>query len=143
MLKLPTDKNNHGISIIEVMVAITIFSIGLLTIITAFPLALKISNQSSQTTVAINLAQAKIEEIFYLDYENVPLGTIEVKHRLANENNNPFYYYQRETLSSYVDNDLNESANETGIKKITSTVYWPGMFGQEKTTQIILLVSQK
>ncbi|MBI5765667.1 prepilin-type N-terminal cleavage/methylation domain-containing protein [Candidatus Falkowbacteria bacterium] len=133
-----------GFTLLEVMIAITILIIGILAVARIFPLALKVAKSAEQATIAINLAQAKIEEIFYLDYDNIPIGAIEAKHRLADDMQNPFYYYQRQTVAEYVDSDLNYSATETGLKKITVTAYWrSSVLALEKSRDLIILISKK
>ncbi|MFA6421986.1 MAG: prepilin-type N-terminal cleavage/methylation domain-containing protein [Candidatus Buchananbacteria bacterium] len=136
--------NNKGISLIEALVSIAIIIIVILAISQIFPLALKISNHAEQETIATNLAQAKIEETFSLNYENIPTGINEAKHRLSTDPNNPFYYYQRQTDVQYVDVDLNDSASDTGLKKITTTVYWQSpIFKTEKNVNLIILISKR
>jgi Tfp pilus assembly protein PilV len=137
-------KNNRGISMIEAVLAIAVLMIGVLSIINIFPVALKISRTSEQETVAANLAQAKIEEMFQSGYDNIAIGTIEAKHRLATAIDNPFYYYERQTEAIYVDGNLADSASPTGLKKITVTVYWTTpQLNIEKNLVVTILISQK
>ncbi|HLD28062.1 MAG TPA: hypothetical protein VJB67_00425 [Patescibacteria group bacterium] len=136
--------NNQGITIIEVLVTITVVVVGLMAIVQTFPVAFKLSRTSEQATIATNLAQAKIEEMFYLDYDNIPIGVAEARHRLSSNPDNQFYQYQRETSVEYVDGDLNPSMSETGIKKVTVTTYWNSViFSMEKSISIIILISEK
>jgi len=118
--------------------------IGILALVNLFPLAFKVNTLAKQSTVATNLAQAKIEEMFYLDYDNISIGTIEAKQRMSTDSDNPFYYYQRETIVEYVDGNLNTSATETGIKKITVNCYWDNaLLLTEKNIQLAILISEK
>jgi len=124
--------------------AIAILSIGLLIIIRIFPLTAKMSKTAEQSTIAANLAQAKIEEMFALGYDNITIGTLESKHRLGSTIDNPFYQYQRQTITEYVDGNLNHSATETGLKKISVTVYWTSQTtGLERSLPVNVLISQK
>lgn len=137
-------RSNKGISLLEAVMAIAVISIGILSIVTLFPLALRISRNAEQETIATNLMQAKAEELFSLGYDNIPIGTIEAKHRLSTDPNNPFYAYWRQTVSQYVNADLNYSAGATGIKKITITSYWISpRINIEKNDSLIILISQK
>ena len=54
-------KNGAGFSLLEVMVAVIILGFGLLAIMHLFPIGLKASKISQDTTLASFLAQAKIE----------------------------------------------------------------------------------
>lgn len=144
MSRLINPSNNQGVTIIEAMFAVTVLMIGVIVATSVFPAALKISRNAEQETVAANLAQAEIEQMFQLGYENITVGTIESKHRLSANSNNPFYNYQRQTISTYVDSSLNNSATATGLKKITVTVYWttPNL-GLEKNLPISVIISQR
>lgn len=136
--------NKNGITILEVIVSIAIILLIILILINIFTLALKITRAAEQTTVATNLAQAKIEELFYFNYDYLPIGTIEPRHRLASNPENPFYHYERETTVSYVDQNLNPAASETGLKKIETKVYWKNpIFFWERDVNLIILISQK
>lgn len=145
MLKLEI-KNNKGISLVEAIVCIGLITLIIITIIKLFPIALKLGSDATKVTIATNLAQAKIEECFYNDYENLIVSStpMEVKHRLASDPANPFYAYQRATTVEYVDSNLNHSATETGIKKISTIVYWQSpVLKNEKRVELRILISKK
>ena len=136
--------NQRGLTLLEAAIAIAVLLIGVLNIVQIFPLSFKLGKTAEQTTMAINLAQAKIEELFYLGYDNLVVGTVEPKHRLAADSTNPFYHYQRQTDIEYVDQNLNYSAGETGLKKITVTVYWyHPLLKNESSQETIILISKK
>lgn len=136
--------NQKGLGLIEVLIAIALVLIGLLSLIQIFPLALNVNSSAEQTTIATNLAQAKIEQLFYLDYENITLGAIEAKSRLAADPNNPFYQYWRQTEVEYVDGNLNQSETETGIKLATVTIFWRNPISHlEKSLVFKIIISKK
>lgn len=137
-------KNQQGLSLIEALLAVAVLMIGVLVTINIFPAALKISKNAEQETVAANLAQAKIEEMFSLGYDNIAVGTIEARHRLSADAANPFYNYERQTVAAYADGDLNDSAAATGMKKITATVYWVAPhLGISKSLPVSVLISER
>ena len=124
--------------------AITILSIGILTLAKLFPLSLAVSNTAEQTTIAANLAQAEIESIFYTGYDNITTtAMIEIKHRLSNDSQNPFYNYQRQTQAQYVDNNLNTTTTNTGLKKITVTAYWNNRVLNREKSQVFTILINK
>jgi Tfp pilus assembly protein PilV len=142
MLKLLINK--RGLSLIEATIAVAVLSVGLLAIIQLFPTSLKMSRTAEQSTIAANLAQAKVEELFSLGYENINVGTIEAKHRLSSDPENPFYYYQRETITEHVNGNMSNSASATGMKKISVTVYWNSPhLSMERSLPVYALISQK
>jgi len=133
-----------GISILEAMIAISLLLLGILALTKIFPLALKIGQTAEDSTIAANLAQAKLEELFSWSYENIPLGAIEPRHRLSADASNPFYRYERETDVSYVDADLNPTPSATGLKQITAVVYWQSrILSTEKNIEVKLLMVEK
>lgn len=136
--------NNKGITLLEAMITIMVIMIGILSLAKIFPVAYKINKTSEQATVAVNLAQAEIENLYYLQYDNIAPGTVEVKHRLSNIVTDQLYNFQREVLAEYVDADLATAATDTGLKKIIVTIYWydPSL-KIEKNTQLISLISKK
>ena len=136
--------NPFGFSLVETLVAVAVLLIGILAISVAFPFALKVGQSAEQATIAANLAQAKIEETFQLGYDNLSVGTIEAKHRLAETSADPFYYYQRKTEVEYIDGNLNHSDTETEMKKITTTVYWySSVVHAEKDVSLAIIISRK
>ncbi|MFA5021033.1 MAG: hypothetical protein WC517_03170 [Patescibacteria group bacterium] len=144
MSKRNEKTDQRGVSIVEAMLAVAVLMIGVLAAINIFPAVLKISKNAEQKTIAANLAQAAIEQAFQTDFDNLAIGDIEPKHRLAADSANPFYDYQRETVAVYVDGNLNVSAAATGLKKITATVFWGSSYlGLEKSLPVSILISQK
>ena len=93
--------NNQGITLLEAMITIVVIMIGVLTLANIFPIAFRVGESAQQATLATNLAQAKLEELFSLNYDNIAIGTIEVKGRLSANPSDYLYNYQRETLNQY------------------------------------------
>jgi Tfp pilus assembly protein PilV len=136
--------NNKGVSLVEAMVSVAILATGLLSIATLFPLIIKTSKTSEQETMAANLIQAKVEELFNYGYDNLKTGTIEPKSRLSQDPTNPFYNYQREVKIEYLDGNLNNSTSETGLKKITVTVYYnTSHLNLERALPVTVLIVKK
>lgn len=136
--------NNKGISLLEATITIAVIMLGILMLSKVFPVAFQVGRSAEQATIATNLSQAKLEEMFYLDYDNISIGTIETKARLSSNPASPFYGYQRETVVDYVDSSLNTSVTETGMKRITvNTYYNSSRLSTEKSVELILLISEK
>ncbi len=141
---LKSINNKRGITMIEAVLAVAVLTIGILGIIKLFPLALKISKNAEQETVAADLAQAKIEELFSLGYESIGTSTIEARHRLATSTQNPFYNYERQTVVTTVDSNLNTSTADLGLKKITVTVFYHlPTINTSSSLPVTILISQK
>jgi len=137
-------KKQYGLSLIEIVVALTILGVVFIGLVQSFPFGLSVSKEGSDLTTASFLAQSKIEELISLNYENIIVGTIEPKARLSADPSNYYYYFQRETIVSYVDGSLNEVGGDQGMKKISTTVYFINAVSKtEKNYNITSLVSRR
>lgn len=68
--------NNKGFTIVEVMIAIAILTIGLLSVASMQIGAIKGNHFSDNTTCALTLAEDKMEELLSLDYNNLELNDV-------------------------------------------------------------------
>ncbi len=136
--------NNRGMSLIEIMVALLILMVAFIGLIQAFPFSRTIVKTAENSTKASYLAQDELEQLLALSYENIPVGTVEAKQRLSADPTNYLYYFQRQTIVSYLDGNWQTSANDTGMKKISVTVYYSNSISrQENSYAISALASQR
>jgi len=136
-----TKKLQKSFTLIELLVAVFIFSLGILGILTMFPLGAKIVRSSQRAAVATQLNQAKFENIISQSYQSIAVG-----NTLESPLPSPFSSFRRETTITYIDpgTGLTEVSTDKGIKKIEITVYWKSMFGVgEESIKIISLISQR
>jgi prepilin-type N-terminal cleavage/methylation domain-containing protein len=68
-------KNAAGFSVIEIMVAVVIFSIGVLGLGALFPLAIRNVNQSAMMTRATQYAKSKMEDLMDAGAPTVTSGS--------------------------------------------------------------------
>ncbi len=102
--------NNSGFTLMEVLVAMLILSVGLLgtaALITGIINSNKLSNRISTATV---LAQDKIEEIKGLNYSSVVSETKAPMPSL-------YAHYEREVI-------VTPNSPSSGMKTVNVTVYW-------------------
>jgi len=128
-----------GLTIIELMIAIFILAVGLIGVLSAFPLGAQLENSAQMATTAIQLAQAKMEDIISKPYEDI--GS-EAKQTLAS----PFSAYSRETEITYFNPDNPEviPTEDMGIKKIKVTVSWKSALGSSsKKVEIFSLIAKR
>jgi prepilin-type N-terminal cleavage/methylation domain-containing protein len=134
----------RGFSLIEIMVAFAILSVSFLAIMASFPFGVSINKEAENNTIAANLAQKKIEEVISSEYVNIAVGEIESKHRLASSTADYLYNYQRETTANYLDSNLTATTTDTGLKKISTTVYYTNSISKsEKSYNTTTIISQK
>ena len=130
-------------SLLEIMVSLSILALTFIALMQSFPTALTINKTSENSTKASYLAQEKLEELNSLGYNNITVGTIEAKHRLSDNQGDYLYYFQRQTIVDYFDGNLQNSASDTGLKKISVTVYYTNALSKtEKSYSTVTLMSQ-
>lgn len=131
----------NGFTLIELIITIFVLSVGILAILTMFPLGIKIINSSKMAVTGIQLGQEKIEEIISLSYEAISVG-----ENIEAELPSPFNQYRRETRINYVDPSLNlqETSIDKGTKKIEVTVSWkPSLATSRKSIELTTIISKR
>lgn len=67
-------RNEKGASVVEIMVALLIFGIGLVAAIRVLPESSAKTTRSRNKTIAVNIAQEKVEELMASGYQAADLG---------------------------------------------------------------------
>jgi len=135
-------QSKKGITLIELLLAIFVFTVGILSVSQTFPLGIHIQKSAQMDTVANQLCQSKMEEIFALSYGEMALGISEESYGSITS----FVSYKRRTEISYFDpnNPSVPPALDSGIKKVKITVFWHSPMGvSEKQVAITNLIAQK
>jgi type II secretory pathway pseudopilin PulG len=136
-------KDKSGLSMLEIIVAISIISVVFFSLMNIYPLGVSITGSAEEETVAGFLAQEKIEYLRSREYEEVGVGVVESKHRLSSDKNNYLYDYWRETEVEHVDNNLDKVSGSTGLKRVVSTIYYiDSITKQEKKYSLATLISE-
>jgi prepilin-type N-terminal cleavage/methylation domain-containing protein len=107
--------NNQGYSLIEVFIAMVVLSIVLLGMAGLINITVTINRNSADKTVAITLAQDKMEETIakgYLNLSSTNQTITEAYDAIAN-----YLSYRRIT-------DIKMNNPDTDMKLITVDVYW-------------------
>lgn len=131
-------------SLIETMVALLILMVAFISLIQSFPFSQNMVKTAENSTKASYLAQNELEQLLALNYDNVPVGTIEAKQRLSGDSSNYLYDFQRDTTVNYLDSNWQISVSDTGIKKISVTVYYTDSISKKENSYTVsTLVSQR
>ena len=69
-------KPKDGFTLIEIIIAVFMISLSIAAILAIFPAGIKINSSSQMESIAIQLAQARIEEKISKSYYENPTGTI-------------------------------------------------------------------
>lgn len=113
---------NKAFTIIEILVAITVLTIGILGISGFFAVSAKVTRSANYTTTAANLAQGVIDDQLAKSYEEIVVGN-GTKTRFSENTDDPYYNYFYQINTSCIDQDL-AASNDVGLKKIDVFVYW-------------------
>ncbi len=106
-------QNQRGFTLIEIMVAVTLLSVGLLGMAGLTVGIMRSNSLSNQVTTATALAQAKMEDIKRVGYSGVAEG------KSTDDYNDISGYplYKRVT-------DVDVESPDPGMKTVTITVSW-------------------
>ena len=115
-------------TIIEILIAVFILATAMLSIFAIFGLTIINTNASKNLTLANNLAQAKIEQTLSLAYDEI----ISIERTAHNDQ---FDWQINVQLMTIQSGELQESATDQGLKKITAIIYWQEK-GQEKNKSL-------
>ena len=128
-------------TLIETLFAIFILTVGIVAVISAFPLGIRLTQAAQVDTIATQLAQDKIEEVISQSYSETAVGTVEAKHALAS----PFSQYSRETVVTYYDPTTHSTTNtDLGMKQVRVTVSWKLYFeASEKKIDVYTLIAER
>lgn len=137
-----SDKN--GLGLVEVVISMAVITVGLLGLLMAFGRGAGFGKTVQDQSPAWEFAQAKIEELAGLTYENVPAGTIEDRVRMSASTADYFYNFTRSALVELVSQNLAPSGSDVGLKKITVSVYFPaGYAATEQEVKLVYLKSKR
>lgn len=114
--------NQRGLTLVETVIALAIVTLAVTFLAGLFPHGLKVATLSQEETMAAFLAQAKIEQLISANYAETPTATT-VENSLSALHPD-FTGFRRTTVVSYVDGDLDTSAVDLGLKKISVTISW-------------------
>jgi type II secretory pathway pseudopilin PulG len=115
-------KRRPAFTFLELLIALALFAGGMMTMLQIFPLNRRFLTQSALTTQATFLGQEEMETVRSVAYEDLTVGTYEAKHAVSS--GDAFSQFQRETTVALLDASRQPTATDTGLKKITVTVYW-------------------
>jgi len=127
-------------TLIEVLTAVFVLAVGIVTLLAMFPLGIKVENSAQMASLATSLAQVKMEEIISLPYGEISssaedYGTIP-----------DFNSYKRVTeVFCYDPNEPGSPPDcpDSGIKKIEVAVFWQSVFGAEKSIKLTSLIAKR
>ena len=119
-------RSEGGFSILENMISMAIFSVGILSISMLFTQTMTFTHNSEKMSVATNLAKGKLEELRNTPYANIVPGT-------ASETVDNVEYDLEWTVTN--DSPL------TGVRKVVMEISWTDL-RKSHTIEIVTLFSR-
>lgn len=117
-----------GFTFIELLVALSLFAVGMLSVLQIFPINRRYLKQSAMTTQAAFLAQEELEILQADSYSSLVVGTSpyhEPRHAMSMDPDNPYAQFERQTEVVLINpQDYQVSGTDLGMKKVTATIYW-------------------
>lgn len=104
-----------GFTIIEALIAVTVLTVGFVSVIQIFPGVIGLNSRSKDLTIASHLAEMKLEEFIATPYTQLTIGTQPTNPIAFNDEGFNKYKWQVE---------ITKPPELTDIKQIEVTVYW-------------------
>ena len=102
--------------------AVFVLEIGLLGIAGFYAYGFKITKTARNQTIASNLASGLLDDKLAIPYDNLEIKTESSQY--SNDPTNPFYSWNYEIKTVFIDDNLSEQTLETNMKKIIVTISW-------------------
>ena len=120
-----TMQKNRGFTLLEILIALVIFTAGIAAIMTVFSSGLLSSSDVENTTIGMNLAQRRIEEMRNRDYDT---GVVSEARSAVSG----FAGFEREVVVT---------EPETDLKQVTVTTYWT-FKGDDVSLSLVTYISR-
>lgn len=112
-----------GFSLIEVITAIGILGIGVLSLVAFFALSMRFTKTARYITAGTNLAQSCLENQLGQPYTSLSPGS-GLRARVSSDPASPFYEFEQQINIGLIDSSLQASGSDLGLKKIECVIYW-------------------
>lgn len=139
-----------GFTLIEVLIAVFLLTVGIVGVMTMFPLGVQTAKSSQMASVGNFLAQEKFEQLISKSYDDPQLTPGFIIEDYGDITG--FEFYKRETMVSCVrSGDLSEdvcdydlTGDPTPMKKVEVEIFWRSSLGvTEKSIKLAGLVSKR
>lgn len=115
-----------GFTFLEVLLALSLFTVGMISVLQIFPVNRRFLSQSSMTTQAVYLVQEQIENLRGQTYTSLTVGAYEPPIAMGTSPGDVLNLFQRSTTIAYINPSANwvDSASDLGMKRLTVQVTW-------------------
>lgn len=145
-------KNRSGMTLIEVMIAVMVFSFAITVFASLFPLAMRMRSKSENVSQATMIAQKKIEQIRALPYTSLTYTSLRGANVIdASPNTSPYSFTSMDNLasklpeptSSLTVSNVGTSPYTADLKQITVTVSWGGIITNGNSVTVTTQIANK
>ena len=130
-----------GFTFLELLIALTLFLVGMVSIVQIFPANRRLLSQNDHMTQATFLAQETVEQLLAVNYDSLTTGTYIARSAVPNSAGTELAAFERQVVVEYLDTDRNVTNTDLGLKQITVTMYWQE-YKREQTIQIVTYVAE-
>ena len=113
-----------GFTLLEVLIALSLFSVGMLSVLEIFPVNRRFLTQSAQSTQAAFLAEELMERDLTLPYSSLTPGTFQAATQVSTTAGDPRSLYTRSSVVTLLDSNWQATATDVGLKRLDITVTW-------------------
>lgn len=117
-------KLKAGFTLVEVLISLTVFSVGIMGVYVIGSQAKILSRTSGVRTKAALLAQEGLELAVAEGYTALPTDAPYLDEASLSDIGPTFAPFSRTVTAQYVDANMNVVGTDTGMKVITATVQW-------------------
>ncbi|GEM_PF-2511928 len=128
---------SKGLTLIETIIGVAVISIGVVFIVSVFPLGARIVELNQKSNTALFLASAQIESTVSQEYDDLEKGVfLEDFGEITR-----FEEYSRETEISCFDPENENCVEDTGMKKVVVTV--KPRTSKEAETNLTVIITER
>jgi|GEM_PF-6857004 len=111
-------------TILELLIALSLFLVGMVSILEIFPVDRNLLSESTHQTQASYLAQQEMEEMVATPYANLTTGVYVAKSLVTTDTTSEYSIYSQEVDAAYIDTNHTVVGTDDGLKKITVIITW-------------------
>jgi prepilin-type N-terminal cleavage/methylation domain-containing protein len=145
-------KNRPGMSLIEVIIAVMVFSFAITVFAALYPLAARMRVKSEYVTQATTIAQRKVEQIRALPYTSLNFTSLRGANVIdASPTSSPYSFTSVDNIASKLPEatgtltlaNAGSGSNVSALKRIDVTVSWGGVVANGNTVTVSTTIANK
>ena len=113
-----------GFTFLELLIALSLFSVGMISVLQVFPINRRLLVQTTGTSQAAFLAQEQLELLRSTAYASLTVGTYQARASIVDDEDSPLHQFERQTVVNYINDSYQVSNSDLRLKRILLTIYW-------------------